>query len=524
MENVSATTLGDEALTDGREAFRQMAWLSSHELAHQWFGDLVTCGDWGHIWLNEGFASFFQALYFEHSRGAAAYANEIDNDVADYILSCRKGKHSLTSDTNADANTMFDGHVYFKGAAVLHTMRRYMGDKLFFAGLKRYLDKNRYKPVVTSDLCRALTESSGINMLPFFQQWIYRPGHPVLDYSWSWEHKRVKLTIRQIQTTDDNTPLYQIDATVGIISGRAMVRRKLRLANVEGVYFFDQDRKPDAVLLDPEHDFLREIAEIHRRPSELFAILLCGSNPKDRNEALDKLLIGTPSSEILNEVVCIMRQDKGQFPVFPYLGKLGELKREALRPFFREELNHASILRRVGAIRALGQLTPNGADMVTLRHLVSDTEPYGVVKEAIRTLYRWGDGNLDIVLKASTMESLHETIRSTAFDILAKACAPQLPDVLVRTYYSTDRVLLRITAIDGTAKLPATEQKTRALLYSALRCGPPEVAMHAAASLVARKDANALNDLLRLKSTLPAETPEWIAIGISHEVEEMQKL
>src|SRR5579872_3716098 len=97
MENVSATTLPEGALTDAREGRHAMDSLNAHELAHQWFGDLVTCRDWGEIWLNESFATLFEALYMEHSRGRTAYAKELDGDMAGYIGESRRYKHPLAT-------------------------------------------------------------------------------------------------------------------------------------------------------------------------------------------------------------------------------------------------------------------------------------------------------------------------------------------------------------------------------------------------------------------------------------------
>jgi len=221
MENVSATTLGAGSLTDTRAGFRAMASLNAHELAHQWFGDLVTCRDWGTIWLNESFADFFQALYYEHSRGKNAYDFEIESDMQSYFAEARRYQRPIVTTLYPTADAMFDSHTYPKGASVLHTLRRALGDDAFFRGLNLYLTRNRHTPVVTPDLIKALTDASGINVQPFFDQWIYKPGHPVLNYRWTYDDAKgeLALSVQQTQDTKDGTPVYDIPTSVGVIVG-----------------------------------------------------------------------------------------------------------------------------------------------------------------------------------------------------------------------------------------------------------------------------------------------------------------
>ena len=246
---------------------------------------MVTCRDWGHIWLNESFATFMQALYFEHSRGPNGYAYEIEGDMQEYFGESRRYKRPLATDMYPGPDSMFDGHTYPKGAAILHTLRRKLGDKLFFAGLHHYLETYQHTPVVSADLCRAMTDATGVNCEPFWQQWIYSPGHPVLDYSWDWDNSfsKLKLTVKQTQNTKDGTPIYALDVTVGLIMDGKLVRRTIALSKPEETFTIEAGAKPDAVLLDPDHDFLREIPNLHWSASELPAIARFGPTAVDRS-------------------------------------------------------------------------------------------------------------------------------------------------------------------------------------------------------------------------------------------------
>ena len=444
MENVSATTLEENILADGRSGYKTSMGGVSHELAHQWFGDLVTCDNWGEFWLNEGFADFFDELYLEHTHGEADYEYRTDDSVQAYLSESRRYRRPLVTNLYSDASAMFDSTSYKKGAAVLHTLRRTLGDKAFFAGLRLYLTRYRHQPVDSHDLCAAMTEAAGINLRRFFDQWVYKPGHPVLDYTWQWDaaKKQVILTIRQTQDTKDGTPIYDLDATVGLIRDSGMSREKMRIDQAEQEVRFKAADKPDAVLLDPGHDFLREMPTLHWSARELPFIFRYAPNAVDRQEAMNRMLAETPSDATVQAVAEAVQADRGPFPVFRDIGSLGELKRENLRSLFHGQMTHLNFDRRAQAIRALGQLPKEAADTLSLRKLINDKEPYVVIKAALSTLGNWdAPANRDVFHQATKLLSPNDGIRLAALEGLAKANAadgkffdssPQTTQVLMR--------------------------------------------------------------------------------------------
>jgi aminopeptidase N len=399
-----------------------------NRLAHQWFGDLVTCRDWGHAWLNEGFASFFEALYMEHSRGRDAYDHEIEGAMQSYFAEARRYKRPVATHLYPKPNDMFDSHTYPKGEVILHTLRRTLGDRAFFAGLRHYLNKNRHHPVDTHDLCEAMSESTGVNLEPFFDQWIFKPGHPVLDYRWTWDEgkNQVVLTVKQTQGTADGTPIYRLNAAVGLIRSGSVSREKVTLDKAEQEIRLDAREKPDAVLLDPDHDFLREIPAQHWESAELLPILRWAPNPEDRAAAMRQLLAGMPDAGVVRAVVEALRADRGPFPAFRSAGRLGELARPELRAFFREELRHPDFGRRAEAVRALGRLPADETDSQALRLLVNDQQPYAAVRAALSVLARWNaPANRSLFTRAAGMTSPDGIIRLTALDALAQADAAE---------------------------------------------------------------------------------------------------
>jgi aminopeptidase N len=420
MENVSATTLGEGSLSEPREGYWRMASLNSHELGHQWFGDYVTCKDWGQIWLNESFATFMQMMYFEHSLGKNGYENEVENNTNAYLGEARNYKRPIMTRMYPNADRMFDSHTYPKGGVVLHTLRKWLGDDAFWAGIKLYLNTNAHTPVESWQLCKALTDSSGINCEPFFKQWIYSPGHPVLDSSWKWnaDTKTLTLTVNQLQDTSDGTPVYDIPAKVGFIVNGKILRMPFAIKEKKNEITYAMDSKPDAVLFDPDHDFLREIPKLNWSAAELPLIFKYAPNSIDRATAMKLLLAGSPSQETVNLIVGGIRADTGISPVFHNLRALTNLDKSILiplRPFFESLLTHANFDRRAEAVNALGSLPADPGTTAKLRALITPTDPIPVVRNAIRALAGWDKkGNKDVFEKALKIPSHRDVIASAA--------------------------------------------------------------------------------------------------------------
>jgi aminopeptidase N len=152
----------------------QDLWLMAHEFAHQWWGNMVTCRDWNHFWLNEGIANFMAAAYLEHRFGRAVYLKEIEQYRANYekVRLAGKDKSLVFPDwlrpTREDRTLVYD-----KGAYVLHLLREEMGESKFWNGLRVFTRKHFGKSVVTSDFVAAMEEANGNSLEKFFVEWVY---------------------------------------------------------------------------------------------------------------------------------------------------------------------------------------------------------------------------------------------------------------------------------------------------------------------------------------------------------------
>lgn len=531
MENVSSTTLGERSLTDSRASFRGMASLNSHELAHQWFGDLVTCKTWGDSWLNESFATFFQSLYFEHSRGKNAYDQEIAGNLASYLNEARRYKRPISTNFYTEPDDMFDAHAYPKGGVVLHTLRRKLGDKAFFAGINRYLTENRHRPVETQDLVKAMSSASGTNVQPFFDQWVYKPGHPVIDWSYSYDPsaKEVVVSVKQVQDTKDGTPIYTIDTKIGTVVGGKLVRTPVTLNGQENTFRIPAPVKPDVVLFDVDRDFLREIGSSpHSSEADYLAIVRYAPASPDREAALQRLLEidkGNVPDATLNTLVTVLRADNGRFPAFESVSALGRLKRDSLRSFWREQLSHPDFDRRAQAVEALGSLSATEEDTRTLRALVNTTEPYRVVTASVRALSGWdAKANADVLTKAAGMPSLREQVREVAMPILAKS-DPATASRLAMEFIQPDKpVELRAVGF-GTigAASPKDDKNAQNILRSALKDKDTAIVLAAARGIAALGNKDLLPDLQALQTTPPSQGGGFFRAMIANYIRQLEK-
>jgi len=225
-------------------------WLIAHECAHQWFGDKVTCGSWQDIWLNEGFATYFEGLTQQY-----LYPYNWDSwkqSEVDYIVSEPDGSVMCTDTT--DVGRIFDGRLtYSKGAYVLHMLRWQLGDSMFFAGLRQYLDDpaHAYGYAKTSDLEQHLETVSGQDLTTFFNQWYYNQGYPTYYLSWYPNGNSVNINISQTQS-DPSVSFFEMPVPVELKDATHDTTVVLNNTFSGQSFIVNAGFMPDAVIFDPE--------------------------------------------------------------------------------------------------------------------------------------------------------------------------------------------------------------------------------------------------------------------------------
>jgi aminopeptidase N len=255
MENVTATTLSDTEVYLAEFDFGkdQTIDLVSHELAHSWFGDLVTCKNWAELWLNEGFATFMEAAYRERTVGKKDYLRKINDDARQYFgyESSAGSKRGLYNELAKPDDSILDEVTYQKGSVVLHMLRNEVGDEIFWKSVNFYLNRHRFGNVESKDLKAAFEEVSGKNLDLFFTQWVYGKGYPnfVVKQSYSRSAKTLRLDFLQKQL---EFPIFNINLDLNIKTAKGMRTEKLRLDKKTDSIRIPIDVEPISLEFDPD--------------------------------------------------------------------------------------------------------------------------------------------------------------------------------------------------------------------------------------------------------------------------------
>lgn len=262
MENTSCTFEGAGLLfRDETEQLSTLHRLDAHETAHQWFGDLVTCRDWSHLWLNEGFASYYTVLYEEQKLGRDAMLYSMWRE-AQRVFEKADTRPTVWRDYK-DPMEQFDQRIYPKGAWILHMIRSRLGPDLYRECIRTYLERHRYGIATTDDLLDVLEEKSGLSFDQFADQWLYHGGIPELkvEYAWDAATKLAKLTVRQTQKVSPEVLLYRLDLPVRfLLKGAANPQNfTVTLSKAEEDYYFSLPQAPELVRLDPDYTLLAKV-------------------------------------------------------------------------------------------------------------------------------------------------------------------------------------------------------------------------------------------------------------------------
>ncbi len=261
MENTSATTMTENIIVD-RKGARDFTSdpLISHELAHQWFGDLMTCRDWSHGWLNESFATFLEMLWDEHHQGIDMYRQGAIENTGLYLE--ERYRRPIVTNVFNEPIDLFDRHLYEKGSVVLSMLRGLLGDDQFFRSIQRYVRENQERSVITQDLANAFETETGRNLDWFFDQWVYKPGHPNFRVSWNYndDTKVATVSVKQTQSTGDGTPIFRMPVTIDFRKGRGKPQTfRVEVTEPEHTFAFPLVARPDLCRFDPYGNILKEL-------------------------------------------------------------------------------------------------------------------------------------------------------------------------------------------------------------------------------------------------------------------------
>ncbi len=314
MENTSTTLLTDRCLLDERAALdnRNTESLVAHELAHQWFGDLVVIKHWSHAWIKEGMASYSEVMWTEHEYGAedAAYYRLLE--ARNYLAEdSSRYRRPIVTHVYREAIELYDRHLYEKGACVYHMIRAELGEDLFWQAIHTFVQDNAHKTVETVDLLRAIEKASGRNLLFLFDQYVYRGGHPdfKVAYAWDGDSKLAKVTITQTGAQEGKSGLSSelFDLKIPIAFGytqESYVKGQggqgestlatnfktftVRVNEAQQSFYFPLEEKPQFISFDAGNNILKTVSLEYSLP-ELKAQLQFDPDPISRIYAAEAL-------------------------------------------------------------------------------------------------------------------------------------------------------------------------------------------------------------------------------------------
>jgi aminopeptidase N len=262
MENTTATLHSDYLQRDDREYLdATYEEYVSHELFHQWFGDLVTCESWSNLPLNESMATYGEYMWDEYKYGKEVADYGHYSSLQGYLREAAAGhkadeypgkREPLIRFYYDDREDMFDSHSYNKGGQVLHLLRQYVGDDAFFASLKLYLEQNKFSSGEIDNLRLAFEQVTGQDLHWFFNEWFMSPGHPELDIAYNYDavKQQERVIIKQTQDRTNGTPVFRIPMSVDVYNGGKTTREEIIVKSTCDTFFFASTGKPDFVNVD----------------------------------------------------------------------------------------------------------------------------------------------------------------------------------------------------------------------------------------------------------------------------------
>ncbi|HEU4732159.1 MAG TPA: M1 family metallopeptidase [Kofleriaceae bacterium] len=427
MENTTATTLTDTVLLDERAALdHDMDALVAHELAHQWFGDLVTCRDWGEGWLNEGFATYSEYVWREHHEGRDAADLELDAWAERYFTEdSGRYRRRIATKHYEEPIDIFDHHLYEKGGRVLHMLRDAVGDGAFWRAVAHYLGKHRHGVVESRDLARAVEEATGKNVDWFFSQWVIDgAGHPELEVAIRWDagERIASVTVEQKHKVDEHTPLFRITTRVRFRVGDADHDVPIDIVDPRHVFHVRLDAEPSQAIFDPGRIVVAQLKV--DKPEPVWIAELAGATLAiDRATAAAALARrGGPAAErALGDAL-----ERDRFWGVRGAAALGlaTLRTPAARDRLIKALAaevHARARRAIA--RALGEFIQDAAAGAALAAVVERGDAsYFVEAEAVLALGKTRTARAgELCRVAATRESFSDVIRQHAYRGLAEA-------------------------------------------------------------------------------------------------------
>jgi aminopeptidase N len=512
MENVSATTLTVRGLVNpalAHESLQGADPLLSHEMAHQWFGDLVTCKDWGNLWLNEGFATFAATLWEEHEYGADNAAYSRWRMQAGWMRDSRLFPVPIVTHNFSDS-LKYAGNIYEKAGLVLQMLREQLGDEAFFRGLQHYLEANRLKNVTTPDLVQALEESTHVDVDRFFDQWVYGAGAPRFAVTSAYDSaaKQLNLTVKQTQKVEGRVGLFDVPVDVVITTSSGSQDFHIRVSQAEQTFSLPAQTRPLMVLFDKGDKILKSVV-FQKPPQEWIYQLQHAEDVPARADAARALgalkgndqAVAALGDAALHDPFWGVRVE-----VLRGLGRIGG--KEAEQRVIAALANREPWVREV-AVSELGQFRGDKALPARLKEISGHDPAYRVRSAALSALAEIkAPGATQILEAAARTNSPDDVIRRAALRAMGQLGDSGAVPALLEWAKPGEPLALRAAAIGSLGRLDKKNKAIESQLISFLDEPYFDVRFAALFALGARGDPAAIAPLEALLNQ-PDLSPEF---------------
>ncbi len=315
MENVTATSQNDNAILHPAwsEPQTNSEGLMAHELAHQWYGDLLTTRHWADVWLNEGFATFMEQIFREEDRGIDEGAFDRLGAQEQTLDADRRARRPIVWDkwVTDPIEVFFSGHIYPKGATILQMLRHQLGDALFWKAMNQYTVANAYGNVVTEDLRAAFEKATSRDYKAFFDQWVYGAGFPAFQVSSLYDQAagRVVVSAREVQPRDSLTGFFDVDVDVEVRTDSGTVRFVVPVRNGTGETGANLKARPRSIRWD-KGNWILDKTDFPRSTAMMRYQLVNDDDVLGRIEAVDVLAQRPTDQVALDALVRATRNDR----------------------------------------------------------------------------------------------------------------------------------------------------------------------------------------------------------------------
>ena len=244
MENASNIFYTENSVTGNRTS----EGLIAHEIAHQWFGNSASEANWHHVWLSEGFATYFTNLYMEQKYGKPELTKRIQEQRDQVIAYSKKNRVPIVNPEIEDYMQLLNANSYQKAGWVLHMLRKKVGDEVFWTAVKEYYQKFTLSNAYTADLKEVFEKNSGLDLDQFFEQWVMQAGQPELKVEWSFDDGQLEMNIEQAQQEN-----FQFNLELDIVyKDGSKERRTIQIDRKEQIWKPKINSRPTEIILDPD--------------------------------------------------------------------------------------------------------------------------------------------------------------------------------------------------------------------------------------------------------------------------------